>query len=163
MVYVKTLIFTVLVPGTVTVLIPYWILSGRGRPFSLEVWSWNLLGILPVAVGAACYFRCAWDFAFGGRGTPAPIDAPKTLVASGLYRVVRNPMYVGVALILLGESLVFESFTLLTYAFLVGLMFHLLVVYYEEPTLKKKFGARYEEYCQAAPRWLPRRKRAKSG
>lgn len=70
-------------------------------------------------------------------------------------------MYVGVAFILIGETILFASLTLLYYTFIVVLMFHLFVLYYEEPTLKKKFGASYEEYCKAVPRWLPRVKRVK--
>jgi protein-S-isoprenylcysteine O-methyltransferase Ste14 len=108
---------------------------------------------LPIALGAAFYCWCAWEFASAGRGTPAPIDPPKLLVARGLYRVVRNPMYVGVLLVLLGESLVFGSWDLLRYAVLVWLCFHLFVVLYEEPALRRKFGASYEDYCQRVWRW----------
>jgi protein-S-isoprenylcysteine O-methyltransferase Ste14 len=112
--------------------------------------------VLLIASGAAFYLWCAWEFAAAGLGTPAPIDPPKVLVARGLYRVVRNPMYVGVLLVLLGESLVFGSWALLRYAVLVWLCFHLFVVLYEEPALRRKFGASYEGYRKRVWRWTPR-------
>lgn len=87
--------------------------------------------------------------------TPAPIDPPKVLVARGLYRVVRNPMYVGVVLILLGESVLFASATLLGYALLAWVVVHLFVVFYEEPTLRQKFGTSYENYRKTVPRSIP--------
>ena len=118
-----------------------------------------LLGVVPIAIGLACYLWCAWDFATAGQGTPGPWDAPRRFVARGLYRIVRNPMYIGVVLILLGESIVFKSLSLLIYAALVWVAFFLTVVGYEEPTLTKRFGATYEEYCRTVPRWLPRRRR----
>lgn len=148
----KTLVFTILVPGTVTVVIPRRLLGAGAQP----VVPFGLIGILPIALGAACYLWCAWNFASAGRGTPAPIDPPKVLVARGPYRVVRNPMYVGVVLILLGESVLFASMTLLWYALLLWLCFHLFVVLYEEPTLRRKFGTAYERYCKTVSRWVPR-------
>lgn len=154
---VKTLIFTIIVPGSVTVVIPYLLLSSAAEFYLRGV---RLIGLLPITLGAVFYLWCAWDFAFAGQGTPAPIDPPKRLLSRGLYGLVRNPMYVGVVLILLGEAIVFLSLTLLSYAFLVLLMFHLFVVYYEEPTLRKQFGPTYEDYCRTVPRWVPRGPRA---
>ena len=149
----KALIFTVVVPGSVTLGIPYLTLP-PSTEFSLG--GFRVVGVLPIALGAAIYFWCLWDFTFTGRGTPAPIDPPRVLVARGLYRIVRNPMYVGVGLVLLGEAMVFSSWALLRYALVFALGFHLFVVFYEEPALKKKFGAAYEGYCNAVPRWIPR-------
>jgi len=97
-----------------------------------------------------------WDFAANGRGTLAPVDPPRTLVVRGLYRYVRNPMYVGVMTILLGESLFFASTTLLRYAIGCFVAFHLFIMLYEEPTLRSKFGESYITYCSAVNRWLPR-------
>lgn len=151
----KLLVFTLLVPCSVTVWVPYF-LWPRLSLNSLKVRHFALVGILPIALGACGYFWCAWDFAFAGRGTPAPIDPPKLLVARGLYRFVRNPMYVSVVLVLLGESMLFESLGLLRYALVVWVFFHLFVVFYEEPTLRNKFGASYKDYCEAVPRWIPR-------
>ena len=111
-------------------------------------------------LGASIYLWCAWDFTFAGRGTPAPIDPPKALVVRGLYRYMRNPMYVGVLSILVGEALFFESRTLFEYAAIVFIFFYLFVVLYEEPVLKQKFGEPYQRYRQTVPRWLPLRFKA---
>ena len=149
---VKTVIFTILVPGSVAVYIPRAIASDASTPT-----LYSSIGFLPIALGVAIYLLCAWDFATAGQGTPAPIDAPKHLVVRGLYRFVRNPMYVGVLLILLGESLAFRSPRILVYAAIVFTFFNLFVILYEEPALKRKFGASYEEYLKKIPRWIPRR------
>jgi len=149
---VKTVIFTILVPGSVAVYIPRAIASDASTPT-----LYSSIGFLPIALGVAIYLWCAWDFATAGQGTPAPIDAPKHLVVRGLYRFVRNPMYVGVLLILLGESLAFRSPRILVYAAIVFTFFNLFVILYEEPALKRKFGASYEEYLKKIPRWIPRR------
>ena len=151
----KTLIFTVVVPGTVTVWIPYSLLPSRSEPFSVDFGVFRFLGLVPILLGALIYFWCAWDFTFTGRGTPAPIDPPKELVVRGLYRHVRNPMYVGVSLVIFGEFVLFEATILLVYAVLLLLGFHLFIVFYEEPTLRQKFGKLYDQYCQAVPRWIP--------
>ncbi len=149
----KTFLFTLVGPCTVTVVVPYCLLSFHAELYG----SIATVGFLPIALGGAFYLWCAWDFVTVGQGTPAPIDPPRFLVARGLYRVVRNPMYVGILLVLLGESIIFRSVSILIYAAIVCLLFHLFVVFYEEPTLKRKFGASYEEYCRAVPRWIPRR------
>jgi protein-S-isoprenylcysteine O-methyltransferase Ste14 len=155
---VKTLIFTLLVPGTVTVLVPYWLL--RHPHFALACASprnlFSYLGVVGIALGAAVSLWCAWDFAVKGGGTPAPIDPPKELLVNGLYRYVRNPMYVGVLIVLLGEAFLFCSVDLLFYSFIMLAVFHLFVVLYEEPTLAKKFGESYRRYLLEVPRWWPR-------
>ena len=148
------MIFNILVPGSVTVGIPYLLLtSGAVLPYGIG--NFRLIGIIFIAIGITFYAWTAWDFAFTGRGTPAPIYAPKMLVSTLLYRIVRNPMYVGVLLILLGEAILFTSFAILAYTLLVWLLFHLFVVYYEEPRLRKQFGAAYDEYSKVVPRWIP--------
>ena len=148
---VKTVIFTILVPGTVAVVLPRAIGTDASAP-TLD----SSIGFLPMVLGVAIYLWCAWDFATAGQGTPAPIDAPKRLVVRGLYRFVRNPMYVGVLTVLFSESVVFRSRRILTYAIVVFLFFHLMVMLYEEQALKRKFGASYEEYLKSVPRWIPR-------
>ena len=155
MVALKTLIFTVVAPGTVTVIVPYWLLSSGVKLFSVEIGVFRFLGVAPILLGVLIYLRCAWDFTFVGRGTPAPLDPPKQLVISGLYRWLRNPMYLGVALMLFGEAVLFESALLFGYAALALLGFHLRVVHYEEPALRRKFGESYEQYCNSVPRWVP--------
>lgn len=160
MTLLKTIIFTFIVPGTVTLLIPYWLLSSRSAAPPPQSNIVRYLGVLPILLGTSIYLWCAWDFTFAGRGTPAPIDPPKELVVRGLYRYVRNPMYVGVLSILFGEALFFESRTVFEYAAIVFIFFYLFVVLYEEPVLKQKFGDSYQRYCQTVPRWLPWRIRA---
>ncbi len=152
----KTLIFTVLVPGAVAGYVPYWMLSSSTALDSLGAGPFRVLGFAPISLGALGYLWCAWEFAFAGRGTPAPIDPPKILVARGLYRFVRNPMYVSVLLILLGEGLFFDSRNLLVYAACFWIAVHLFVLLYEEPTLTNKFGESYQAYRKTVPRWVPR-------
>ena len=148
---VKTAIFTILVPGTVTVSLPRAIGTDASAPT-----LYSSIGFLPMVLGVAIYLWCAWDFATAGQGTPAPIDAPKRLVVRGLYRYVRNPMYVGVLTVLFSESIVFRSTRILTYAIVVFVFFNLMVILYEESALKRKFGASYEVYLKTVPRWIPR-------
>ena len=155
MVLLKDIIFTIFVPGTITILIPYWILT---RNFAVVSSHWGMpqyLALLPVLLGVSVYFRCVWDFASVGRGTPAPIDPPKVLVVCGLYRYVRNPIYLGVLFVLLGEAVFFESWALSRYAIGVFVIFHLFVIVYEEPSLRRKFGESYERYCRSVRRWIP--------
>ena len=149
----KTLLFVIFIPGTVFLLVPYLLLAKNvPRPAALINW----LAIAPVSLGAAILLKCAWDFAVVGLGTPAPIDPPKSLVVTGLYRFVRNQMYLGVDLVLFSEALLFSSPKLCVYAAGVATGFFLFVLAYEEPTLRRKFGASYHAYCQAVPRWIPR-------
>ncbi|MBM4446103.1 MAG: isoprenylcysteine carboxylmethyltransferase family protein [Chloroflexi bacterium] len=154
-----TVIFTILVPGSVTVLVPYLLLTS-GLEWTYDIGNSRFIGLALIALGAALYFWTAWDFAFAGKGTPAPIAPPKSLVSRRLYQVNRNPMYTGVLLVLLGEAIFFMSLTLLAYTAFLWLASHLFVVYYEEPNLRKKFGATYGEYCKVVPRWIPRVERA---
>ncbi len=149
----KTLLFTVVVPGSVTVLGPRALLPPGSRPL---IGGPGLLGIILLSIGIAIYLSCAWEFAYHGLGTPAPIDPPKVLVARGLHKFVRNPMYLGVLAILLGEATLFRSRDLLVYMACFGLAAHLFVVFYEEPTLRRQFGQAYEDYFRTVPRWVPR-------
>jgi protein-S-isoprenylcysteine O-methyltransferase Ste14 len=155
----KTLLFTVIVPGAATVYIPYWLLASPSARASLPIGNFRYWGLIPVLLGAAIYCWCAWDFTFTGRGTPAPIDPPKELVVKGLYRCTRNPMYVGVLALLFGEAVFFASWQLFIYAGVVFLIFHLFVMLYEEPALRRKFGGSYERYCETVPRWVPKIRR----
>ncbi len=152
-VFVKALLFTVIVPGTVTVVIPYLLLRPSAE-FVARISGFA--GLALILMGGVVYLHCVWSFAWVGRGTPAPIDPPKEMVAVGIYRHVRNPMYVGVCALLMGEALLFQSWRLLAYALLAWLLCHLFVVFYEEPHLRRKFGESYVSYCRAVPRWIPR-------
>jgi protein-S-isoprenylcysteine O-methyltransferase Ste14 len=155
MVALKALLFTILVPGTVTVLIPGWLVGWDGMALAEGIGALRWIGLAPLLVGAWFYLCCAWDFVVAGQGTPAPIDAPKQLVVRGLYRLVRNPMYVGVLLVIFGEALLFKSVLVLGYALLMFLIFHVFVIAYEEPTLRRMFGSSYEQYRMSVPRWVP--------
>lgn len=159
MTLVKTLIFTILAPGTVTILIPRWLLSSPSGSERFYLGIFRYLGVVPILIGASIYLWCAYDFTFAGRGTPAPIDPPKELVVRGLYRYVRNPMYVGIASVLIGEAVLFQSLALAAYVGAVLLVFSLFVVLYEEPALTRKFGDSYRRYREAVPRWIPGIKR----
>jgi len=150
----KLLIFTIVIPGTVTVWLPVFILFPGVRRHSI---SWDALafgGIALIAAGVAGYCWCALDFAFAGKGTPSPVDPPKNLVVRGLYKYTRNPMYVSVLSILIGESLLFRSAALLEYAAIGAILCHLFVVFYEEPALRRQMGEAYVRYCGQVPRWL---------
>ncbi len=154
--FIRTIIFTILVPGFWTVAMPYWLLPRGARP---DLQSAGAASWLFIVGGIALYLACAfWGFALRGKGTPAPIDPPKKLVVGGPYHIVRNPMYWSVAFVLLGEALVFHSLALAELAVAFFAATNLFVLFYEEPALRRKFGAEYEEYCRRVPRWLPRLK-----
>jgi protein-S-isoprenylcysteine O-methyltransferase Ste14 len=150
----RTLIFTILVPGFWTVVIPFVVLPSGARP---DFHGVNAAGWVFIVAGAALYFACAfWGFAMRGKGTPLPLDPPKNLVVEGPYTVVRNPMYWGVGSVIFGEAVVFHSRPLANAlgVFVIGVILFVLGV--EEPSLQKKFGAEYEQYCRRVPRWFPR-------
>jgi len=156
--FVKNALFTILVPGTVAFYLPYAI-GTRGLALS-TVGPARLMAAAPLLlIGSAVYLWCLWDFATTGRGTPAPIDPPKELVVRGLYRTVRNPMYVGVLFIIAGWLALFQSWALLAYATVVGLLFHGFVVLVEEPMLQRRYGAAYDTYRRKVRRWWPGRPR----
>ena len=121
------------------------------------------LGYLMSAAGTALVVVCLFAFAWRGRGTPAPFDAPRELIVWGPYRFVRNPIYVGVVVALVGIALALRSPSALLLAAAAWLLAHALVMLYEEPSLRRRFGASYERYVLEVDRWLPRRRRAASG
>ncbi|HTS25228.1 MAG TPA: isoprenylcysteine carboxylmethyltransferase family protein [Bryobacteraceae bacterium] len=149
-------IFLVIAPGFVAGLVPWWISHWHAQAafFGLTPLRW--LGALLIAAGAANLLDSFARFALQGLGTPAPVFPTRHLVVTGLYRHVRNPMYVSVVSAILGQGLLFGSASLLEYGAVVWVLFHLFVLLYEEPTLKADFGAEYEEFCAGVPRWVPR-------
>ena len=151
-------LFSVVVPGTGGVLIPWVIASGSGAALA----SFAPLGVVVIAAGLALYLWCMWIFATVGRGTPGPWDAPRRLVAVGPYRWVRNPIYLAALLVVLGEALLFGSPPLLVYAGAMAICFHLFVIGYEEPTLRRSFPGTYPQYGRTVPRWIPRPPRGES-
>lgn len=119
-------------------------------------------GVL-LGAGAAVLLDCFRRFAIEGLGTPAPVFPTRTLVVSGLYRFVRNPMYCGVLAAIVGQALLLGSTSLLLYAAAVWLGFHLFVLLYEEPALRASYGAAYDLFVAAVPRWVPRLRPWRSG
>lgn len=152
----KTLLWSIFVPGTLSILVPYLLLSYWPDLLSFELSNFRFLGLIPITLGASLYFWCAWDFTFTGRGTPAPFDPPKEIVVRGPYQYVRNPMYVAVLCVLIGEAILFESAVILIFAAILFSWFHPWVIFYEETVLKRKFGESYQNYCRKVPRWIPR-------
>ncbi|HEX8037383.1 MAG TPA: isoprenylcysteine carboxylmethyltransferase family protein [Ktedonobacterales bacterium] len=159
MVAFKTLIFTVVMPGMVGGVIPWLLVQGAQRQMPAVPSAW-MVGLIPLALGIGLYFWCAGAFTFIGKGTPAPIDAPKVLVVQGLYRWVRNPMYIAVLLVILGQAILFRSWLLVGYALMFWLVVHTFVVFVEEPSLRSQFPGSYDSYLHRVPRWIPRRPRA---
>ena len=149
----RSFLFLLVAPGMVAGYIPLALL--RKGP-QVETGFFAYLAFPLWAIGGVVLLWSFWNFLVEGRGTPAPIDPPKELVATGFYRYVRNPMYVGIFLILLGHFLWFEYLWLIVYLALVFLIVDLFVTFYEEPTLKRTFGRTYEEYLKKVPRWIPR-------
>ncbi|HEY2753934.1 isoprenylcysteine carboxylmethyltransferase family protein [Phenylobacterium sp.] len=146
-------VFLVIAPGTLAGYIPWAITDwqlGRARP------PLTALGGLLIGGGLALLLECFARFALQGRGTPAPVAPPERLVVTGPYRRVRNPMYVAVVAIILGQAALFADVRLLVYALIVWLAFHAFVLLYEEPTLRRAFPEDYEAFTAAVPRWRPR-------
>ncbi len=146
--FARTLAFFVVVPGTFAWVVPRLLVPGPPGPLAP-------LGAVVASAGIALLLCCGWNFAFAGRGTPAPFDAPRELVATGPYRYVRNPMYLAVLLIIAAEALAF-SLALLAYGALLWVAFHGFVLSYEERALAARFGSGYQEYKRRVPRWIPR-------
>ncbi len=167
---VRAVVFTALFPGTVTVLIPAMLLATCGA----DHWPWPAgvrgAGIGLIVLGAGIYLSCAASFVVAGGGTPAPWFArklhfligeePRLLVTQALYGRVRNPMYIGVLLVLCGEAMWFASPALFLYTACAWLFMHLTTVYIEEPHLRRRDGEAYAAYCRSTPRWLPRHRRS---
>ena len=149
----RAIFFVLLLPGTVAGYIPFLMLRTGGRLRVPELGLSSAGAAVLAIAGAVVLLRCVWDFFARGKGTLAPIDPPRLLVVSGLYRFTRNPMYNGVVALIVGEAWLFGSVPLLEYALLVLVLFHLFVVVYEEPVLESQFGESYRAYRQAVPRW----------
>jgi len=152
---VRSLLWTVLLPGFVAGYLPWRFFGLADVQLNLQS-SLDVLGFLCIGLGAVLLGTCIWEFARTGRGTLAPVDPPRELVVRGLYRYVRNPMYLSVTVIVLGEFLLTRSRPLFVYWAVWFIGMNLLVIGYEEPTLRRRFGAAYERYTLEVGRWLPR-------
>jgi protein-S-isoprenylcysteine O-methyltransferase Ste14 len=148
--------FLIIAPGFVAGLVPWWISHWRLQPAFFGLRPLRFAGGFLITVGTAALLDSFLRFAVQGLGTPAPVFPTRHLVVTGLYRHVRNPMYVAVVSAIVGQALIFGNARLLEYGVLVWLLFHLFVLVYEEPILKASFGAEYEVFCAEVPRWIPR-------
>lgn len=148
--------FFLMAPAVVAGVIPLVLVGWTLNPPLLGIPGERFVGAVPIAVGLACLLDCFARFALVGRGTPGPVEQTAVLVVSGLYRFVRNPMYVCVVIIVSGQALLFGKALLFVYVGVLLVVFHLFVFLYEEPTLRQRFGASYEDYCLHVRRWWPR-------
>lgn len=151
-----TALFLALAPGIVAGAIPFWISGWELRPPLLGLSILRGIGLLLILLGVPVLLDSFARFALQGIGTPAPAAPTRHLVVSGFYRFVRNPMYLAVAATILGQGLYLGNTTLLIYGACIALGFHLFVLGYEEPTLRRTFGAEYDTFCANVHRWVPR-------
>ena len=148
---------TIVVPGVAVILVPYWILRATGELNGPRIGLLETVAIALALLGAVMVVWVSVAFVTRGKGTPVPVAPPEVLVAEGLYRFVRNPMYVGALLALVAEALLFRSAWILLYAGFLGLALHTFTVLLEEPDLERRFGESYRAYKERTPRWIPRR------
>jgi protein-S-isoprenylcysteine O-methyltransferase Ste14 len=149
-------VFLVIAPGFVAGLVPWWISRWRVEAPFFGMPLLRFVGGMLTTLGVICLLDSFVRFALQGVGTPAPVFPTRHLVVTGLYRYVRNPIYVAVVVTILGQGLILGNATLLEYGGLVLLLFHVFVLVYEEPTLRASFGSEYKSFCAEVPRWIPR-------
>jgi protein-S-isoprenylcysteine O-methyltransferase Ste14 len=152
----RSLLWTILLPGMVAGYVP-WTVFGLRYERLEPADAVGVLALAVIALGAALLADCIFEFARSGRGTPSPVDPPRHLVVRGLYRYVRNPMYLSVTTIVLGEVLLTRSAALAAYWAVWFGAANLFVISYEEPALRRKFGRSYDDYLRRVGRWVPRR------
>lgn len=151
----RSLLWTILLPGLFAGYVPWRYFGLRSVVLDLQRPA-HWVGLIGIGAGLALLAACILEFARSGRGTLSPVDPPRILVVRGAYRFVRNPMYLGVSLIVLGEVLLTRSRGLFTWWAVWFALVNLFVLGYEEPTLRRQFGAAYEQYTAAVGRWVPR-------
>ena len=149
-------LFFVAAPLVLAGFVPWWITHWEFRPAFFGYVLTRAIGLMLIIAGVPGLVDSFARFALQGLGTPAPITPTQKLVTTGLYRYVRNPIYVAVVAVILGQALLFSDWRLLWYAALFWLTCHIFVVVYEEPTLERTFGAEYEDFRANVPRWIPR-------
>lgn len=142
--------------GFFAVFLPRKLLSLNLQLFAVDIGSLRYCGLVIIIIGAVINLKCYWDLIFSGQGTPDPLMPTVKLVVRGLYQFMRNPIYVGLYFILFGEAMLFMSAVLLFYSLLWLLALNLIVVFIEEPSLRRRFGEPYDEYRKSVPRWIPR-------
>ena len=153
---VGSTVFFFVAPCTVAGLVPYWISRWQLHPPLFGGEGLRIAGVALTLAGLFLLLDSFARFALEGLGTPAPVAPPKHLVVTGLYRYVRNPMYVGVVSAIVGQALLLGNEELFVYGAVMWLLFHAFVLIYEEPTLKNTFRSEYDRFCANVPRWLPR-------
>jgi protein-S-isoprenylcysteine O-methyltransferase Ste14 len=151
----RSLLWTLLLPGLFAGYLP-WRFFGLAEVQLDPENPAHLIGLVCMALGIILLGWCIWEFARSGKGTLSPVDPPRKLVIRGLYRFVRNPMYLSVTLIVLGEFLLTWSLPLLVYWAVWFAAVNLFVIGYEEPALRQQFGAEYDRYKEQVGRWIPR-------
>jgi protein-S-isoprenylcysteine O-methyltransferase Ste14 len=149
-------VFFVLAPGVVAGLVPWWLTGWRMRHLGPFWAPLRVVGAVLLAAGAVVLVNAFVRFVVEGAGTPAPVAPTERLVVGGLYRYVRNPMYLAVLATIVGQALILGQPALLLYAAVAAVAVVAFVRLYEEPTLARRFGARYEAYRRAVPGWWPR-------
>jgi len=149
-------LFLIIAPGIVAGFIPWWISKWNAQAPFLGFAPIRTLGVFIVVLSILVLLESFARFALQGLGTPAPVFPTRHLVVSGFYRYVHNPMYLAVVWAILGQGMILGNPSLLGYGALVWLTVHLFVLAYEEPTLRRTFGAEYEAFCANVPRWVPR-------
>jgi len=151
-----SVLFFVAAPSVLAGLIPWWMTHWEFLPPFFGLQATRAVGILLIVAGVPGLVDSFARFALQGLGTPAPIAPPQNLVVTGLYRYVRNPMYVAVVAVIFGQAILFGDWRLMAYGAFMWLAFHLFVLAYEEPVLAESFGAQYEDFRANVPRWIPR-------
>jgi len=160
---IRSIAWAILLPGFFAGYVP-WRFFGLAQVNLTASDPLHLLGLIGIGLGVVLLAACIWEFAHSGRGTLAPLDPPKQLVVRGLYRYVRNPMYLSVTTIVFGELFLTRSLGLLTFWAIWFAVVNLFVIGYEEPNLRRQFGDSYERYTQTVGRWIPKfRSRARHG
>jgi protein-S-isoprenylcysteine O-methyltransferase Ste14 len=148
----KTAVFTLVVPSTVGVLVPRWLLLGEGRREALPGVWWRWMGPLPLVAGACIYLACAWDLRSPGWGLRRPSTCRGSWLSKGF--IVSCVIRCTWAWVVFGQAVLFGSGSIAIYVISLSTIFHFFVVFYEEPVLSRKFGEDYQEYCLRVPRWL---------
>jgi protein-S-isoprenylcysteine O-methyltransferase Ste14 len=149
-------LFFMVAPSFLAGLIPYWMTRWEFLPPFFDLPATRAAGILLIVAGLPGLIDSFARFAVQGLGTPAPIAPTQNLVVTGLYRYVRNPIYIAVVAVILGQAILFGDWRLLIYGGLMWLGFHAFVLAYEEPVLAESFGTQYEDFRAHVPRWIPR-------
>jgi len=149
-----TLLFLLLIIPFFLIWIPHRILLSPEYIYRFDIGIYRYFGLVPIVLGVVIYLFCSGSFVIVGKGTPIPFTPTKELIVTGIYRFVRNPLYIAGVLVLSGEAILFQSLGILIYCLLMFGVFNVHVLM-EESLLAEKFGARYEQYCKSVPRWIP--------